>query len=78
MTKEDEAAKVKTYLEDLINSMLDGLWVIDLDGMTIDVNPAMVKMLGYDNKTEIIKKHPTDIVSKKDQAEVAGLVKKNT
>lgn len=38
----------------LIESMPDGVYRSTHDGKFVDVNPAMIKMLGYDNKEELL------------------------
>lgn len=58
--KEQEIVTAVTISE----VMVDGLWVIDLQGRTIDVNSAMAKMLGYENRAELIKKNPADATAK--------------
>jgi PAS domain S-box-containing protein len=70
-----EIKKAKSYAESLIETMVDGLWVIDERGKTIDVNQAMAKMLGYKNKSELIKKKPADITCKESLDETQRTVK---
>ena len=72
---QEEIAKAKVDAESLINSMSDGLWVLDAKGNTIDVNPTMVKMYGYKNRAELMKKSPVDITPKRDLDKTARLVK---
>ena len=72
---EDEIKSVSTYLENIVNSMSDGLWVLDLQGNTIDVSPSMVKISGYDSKEELTKKSPMDITDKDDQGKTALIIK---
>ncbi|HJO94593.1 MAG TPA: PAS domain S-box protein [Victivallales bacterium] len=60
-------AKAKTYYQGIISNMNDGLWVIDTKGKTIDINQAMVAMLDYESREELLSKRPADITSKKDK-----------
>jgi len=47
----------------VIDSMADGLVLVDMDGKITSVNPAMEKMGGY-SKSEIVGKDAVDIISK--------------
>jgi PAS domain S-box-containing protein len=38
----------------LFNGMLDGIYRSSHDGSFVDVNPAMIKMFGYDSKAEML------------------------
>ncbi len=49
-----EIEKAKTYSEGLIKSMIDGLGVLDLEGKLIDVNNALLGMLGWKKKEEVL------------------------
>ncbi|MCE5330258.1 diguanylate cyclase [bacterium] len=41
--------------KDLFESSIDGIYQSTIEGKYIDANPALVKMLGYDSKEELIK-----------------------
>ncbi len=41
-----ELEKARTYSEALLNSMIDGLGVLDLEGKVIDVNESLLQMMG--------------------------------
>lgn len=69
--------KAKAYSESLITSMADGLWVIDFNGKSVDANPAVVKIMGYKNKAELLKKNPIDVTAKRDQPKTFEMVKKS-
>ena len=73
----DTIIKEKAYSENLISSMLDGLWVINPQGKTIDVNQALVEMLAYDSKEEMMKNNPTDCTAQKSLKETIRLAKEN-
>ncbi|MCX6350810.1 MAG: PAS domain-containing protein [Bacteroidetes bacterium] len=45
--------KAHDELKDLFEKMVDGLYKSSHEGKFIDANPALVKMLGYDNKEEL-------------------------
>jgi diguanylate cyclase (GGDEF)-like protein/PAS domain S-box-containing protein len=56
-----EIARDKAYTDRLMDSIPNGLWVINLQGKTIKVNQTLVKMLGYTSKEELLKKKPADV-----------------
>jgi PAS domain S-box-containing protein len=74
---EKETEETKVYLEGLISSMTDGLWVIDLEGKTTDVNQSMLKMLGCESKAEMIGRNPAEFTAKEDIGATARLVKES-
>jgi diguanylate cyclase (GGDEF)-like protein/PAS domain S-box-containing protein len=73
LTKEKQIEEeVKTNEEkyrSLFERSLDGIYETTIDGKYIDVNPSLVKMLGYDNKKELMSIDiPTQLyVSKNDR-----------
>src|SRR4030043_1364512 len=46
--------KNEEHYKSLFENSLDGIYKSTIDGDYIDVNPALVKMLGYDNKEELL------------------------
>lgn len=74
---EETQARSQGYLEVLVDSMVDGLWVIDTQGRTMDVNPAMVRMLGYDSKAELSSRNPSDITAEESRGETAKTIKES-
>jgi diguanylate cyclase (GGDEF)-like protein/PAS domain S-box-containing protein len=46
--------KNKEHYKSLFENSLDGIFKSTIDGNYIDANPALVKMLGYDNKEELL------------------------
>ena len=59
--------KNEEHYKSLFENSLDGIYKSTIEGDYIDVNPALVKMLGYDNKEELLSVNiPNQIyVSKK-------------
>jgi PAS domain S-box-containing protein len=51
---EDELKKSEALYRSLVNRMPDGVYKSTHDGKFIEINPAMVKMLGYDSKEELM------------------------
>ena len=49
--------KSKEIYHSLFQDSLDGIYISTLDGKYIDVNPALVKILGYDSKEELLSKN---------------------
>ena len=64
---EELSKKNEEHYESLFENSLDGIYKSTIDGNYIDANPALVKMLGYDNKEELLSVNiPNQIyVSKK-------------
>ena len=64
---EELSKKNEEHYESLFENSLDGIYKSTIDGNYIDVNPALSKMLGYDNKEELLSLNiPNQIyVSKK-------------
>ena len=51
---EDELRKSEERLRNLIETMPDGVYRSTPEGKFVEVNPAMIKMLGYENKEELM------------------------
>jgi PAS domain S-box-containing protein len=70
-----EIKNAKSYFENIINSLSDGLWILNLQGNTIDVSPSMLKISGYDCKEELIRKSPIDITGESDRENTGRIIK---
>ena len=64
-----ELANQKTYIESIVNSMADGIWIVDINGKTIDANNSMINMMGYKNREEFLKINPIDVIPKEHKNE---------
>jgi PAS domain S-box-containing protein len=53
---QDEIRMAKEYSENLVLSLQEGLSVVSLDGIQIDVNPSLCKMTGFE-KEELVGQH---------------------
>jgi PAS domain S-box-containing protein len=62
-------------LEGLFTHMADAIFVTELDGQIIDVNPAACAMLGYE-ASELLGKHPWDFVTSAPREEILALIQK--
>lgn len=51
---EEKGREHQEHVELLMNSTEEGIYGVDLDGMCTFVNPACLRMLGYDDEKEII------------------------
>ncbi|MBI5871911.1 PAS domain-containing sensor histidine kinase [archaeon] len=58
----------------IIDSMTDGLWVLDTDGNTVDVNHTIEGLFGY-SKEELLKINPLQVMAKQDLPKTLGLIK---
>ena len=55
-----------SYVESLIEALSDGLWQVDLSGNTFSVNREMARILGYEDRDELIRKEPWEIAVPED------------
>ena len=47
---------------ELFESLQEGIYITTPDGMILEVNPALVRMLGYDSKEELLKMQVSEIL----------------
>ena len=59
--------KNETRFTDLFESLQEGIYITTPDGVIVDANPALVRMLGYDSKEELLKREVPEIFA--DRAE---------
>src|SRR5467141_3304132 len=59
--------KNEARFTELFESLQEGIYITTPDGTIVDVNPALVRMLGYDSKEEVLKRRVPEIFI--DQAE---------
>jgi PAS domain S-box-containing protein len=53
--------KNETRFTELFESLQEGIYITTPDGMIVDVNPALVRMLGYESKEELLKREVQEI-----------------
>jgi len=53
--------KNEARFTELFESLQEGIYITTPDGAILDVNPALVRMLGYDSKEEVLKRHVPEI-----------------
>jgi PAS domain S-box-containing protein len=53
--------KNEARFTELFESLQEGIYITTPDGAILDVNPALVRMLGYDSKEEVLKRHVGEI-----------------
>jgi len=58
---QEQAIRAKQMYADLFEYSIDGIYRSNLQGQYINVNNALVKLLGYDNKKELLKINMRDI-----------------
>src|SRR5438876_10195099 len=46
---------------ELFESLQEGIYITTPDGMILEVNPALVRMLGYDSKEDVLKRQVPEI-----------------
>jgi PAS domain S-box-containing protein len=54
--------KNEARFTELFESLQEGIYITTPDGAILDVNPALVRMLGYDSKEEVLKKQVGEIL----------------
>ncbi len=53
--------KNEARFTELFESLQEGIYITTPDGTIVDVNPALVRMLGYDSKEEVLKRRVQEI-----------------
>jgi PAS domain S-box-containing protein len=53
--------KNEARFTELFESLQEGIYITTPDGTIVDANPALVRMLGYDSKEELLKKRVPEI-----------------
>src|SRR5712692_4132456 len=73
--------KNEARFTELFESLQEGIYITTPDGAILDVNPALVRMLGYDSKEDVLKRQVPEIFvdraerkSVKDQIERQSMV----
>ncbi len=53
--------KNEARFTELFESLQEGIYITTPDGMILEVNPALVRMLGYDSKEDVLKRQVQEI-----------------
>src|SRR5467141_4724083 len=53
--------KNEARFTELFESLQEGIYITTSDGAILDVNPALVRMLGYDSKEDVLKRQVQEI-----------------
>jgi PAS domain S-box-containing protein len=64
--------KNEARFTELFETLQEGIYIATPEGNILDANPALVRMLGYDSKEELLSKHVQDILP--DQIERKALM----
>jgi two-component system NtrC family sensor kinase len=71
----------ETRFTELFETLQEGIYIATPEGRILDVNPAMVRMLGYESKEELLKRQVPEILVDpaerkilKEQAELSPIV----
>ncbi len=54
--------KNETRFTELFESLQEGIYIATPDGSILDANPALVRMLGYDSKEDLLKRQVAEIL----------------
>jgi PAS domain S-box-containing protein len=64
--------KNEARFTELFETLQEGIYITVPDGTILDVNPALVRMLGYDSKEDLLSKRVPDVLT--DRAERKSLI----
>ncbi|MGH9740767.1 MAG: PAS domain S-box protein, partial [Candidatus Acidiferrum sp.] len=59
--------KNEARFTELFETLQEGIYITTPEGSILDANPALVRMLGYDSKEELLSKQVTDIFASADE-----------
>src|SRR6267378_3092165 len=59
--------KNEARFTELFESLQEGIYIATPDGAIVDVNPALVRMLGYDSKEELLSRTFADLLPDEEQ-----------
>src|SRR5260370_853001 len=62
--------KNEARFTELFESLQEGIYITTPDGVILDVNPALVRMLGYDSKEEVRKRQVPEIFVDRTEREI--------
>jgi len=75
ISERKQAEKRISRLSSVVEAMIDGVAITDLDGRITYVNNALVQLLGYERK-DMIGKIPAELMTEKDRPKFAAEAKK--
>jgi PAS domain S-box-containing protein len=62
--------KNETRFTELFESLQEGIYITTPDGSILDANPALVRMLGYESKEELLKRKVSEIFVDREERKV--------
>ncbi|PIE63481.1 MAG: hypothetical protein CSA25_00135 [Desulfobacter postgatei] len=71
--REKDIHKTTVRYKSIIQTVIDGFWLTDLNGKLLEVNDACCRMSGY-NETELLSMHIVDLEGNMNQDEVAAKI----
>jgi two-component system, cell cycle sensor histidine kinase and response regulator CckA len=72
---QESVAERERYLRTILQTTVDGFWVVDLTGRFIEVNEAYCRMTGY-NRTEFLAMHVSDAEAIDQPADIATRIER--
>src|SRR5216683_2258792 len=63
--------KNEARFTELFESLQEGIYITTPDGVILDVNPALVRMLGYDSKEDVLKRQVPEIFVDRTERKIA-------
>ncbi|HYL67565.1 MAG TPA: PAS domain S-box protein [Candidatus Limnocylindria bacterium] len=59
--------KSEARFTELFETLQEGIYITTPDGQILDANPALVRMLGYDSKDELLSKKVSELLTSKEE-----------
>jgi two-component system NtrC family sensor kinase len=59
--------KIEARFTELFETLQEGIYIATPDGQILDVNPALVRMLGYDSKDELLSKKVPELLTSREE-----------
>jgi PAS domain S-box-containing protein len=54
--------KTEARFTELFETLQEGIYIVDPEGAILDANPALVRMLGYESKSELLTRQVADVL----------------
>jgi PAS domain S-box-containing protein len=62
-----DSRKTEARFTELFETLQEGIYIVDPGGAILDANPALVRMLGYESKSELQTRQVEDILPDRDE-----------
>jgi PAS domain S-box-containing protein len=62
--------KAEARFTELFETLQEGIYIVDPSGAILDANPALVRMLGYESKSELLARQVREILLDRDERKI--------